>query len=91
MIVFFLVSFAIYLYTLFPSIAPYRDAGEMVTVVQTLGVAHPPGYPLYVLLGRVFVSVMPFGDAAYRLNVFSSLAGALTVLPQVPDRGGETP
>lgn len=78
----FLVSFLIYLHTLFPSVAPYRDAGEMATVVQTLGVAHPPGYPLYTLFGKLFVLLMPLGNIAYRANVlsavFSALAAAVT-------------
>ena len=73
-----LVSFAIYLYTLFPTVAPYRDAGEIATVIHTLGVAHPPGYPLYTLLGKIFVLLVPFGNIAYRMNVLSAVFGALT-------------
>jgi hypothetical protein len=64
---------------LFPTIAPYRDAGEMTTVIHTLGVAHPPGYPLYTLLGKIFVLLVPFGNIAYRINVLSAVFGALTV------------
>jgi hypothetical protein len=42
------------------------------------GVAHPSGYPLYCLLGRYF-SLFPFGEVAWRYNLFSALCGALTV------------
>lgn len=75
----FLVSFGIYLNTLFPSIAPYRDSGEMVSMIYKLGIAHPPGYPLYAVIGKIFVILLPWANLAYRLNVFSALFGALTV------------
>ncbi|PIV53793.1 MAG: hypothetical protein COS17_01985, partial [Elusimicrobia bacterium CG02_land_8_20_14_3_00_37_13] len=64
-----LLIFQVYLYTMFPTIAPYRDAGEMATVIHTLSVAHPPGYPLYTLIGKIFVLLIPFGNVAYRLNL----------------------
>jgi tetratricopeptide (TPR) repeat protein len=72
-------SFILYLYTLFSGVAPYRDTGEMVSVAHTLGIAHPPGYPFYTLLSRLFLAVLPFGNEGYRLNVLSALAGAATV------------
>ena len=75
----FFISFIIFLYTLFPSVAPYRDAGEMTSVGHTLGVAHPPGYPLYSLVSRAAVNLIPFGNEAYRLNVASALFSALSV------------
>jgi len=75
-----LVIFGIYLYTLFPAMAPYRDSGEMVSVIQTLGVAHPPGYPLYIITGKTFNLLMPFGNSAYKANVLSAFASILTLL-----------
>jgi tetratricopeptide (TPR) repeat protein len=74
----FFVTFILYLCTLFPSVAPYRDTGEMVSVAHTLGVAHPPGYPFYTLLSKLFLSIVPLANAGYRLNVLSALAGAAT-------------
>lgn len=74
----FLLVFSVYLFTLFPSVAPYRDSGEMVSVAHTLGVAHPPGYPLYTLVSKLFILLVPFGSEGYRLNVLSALAGGLT-------------
>ncbi len=72
---------ALYLHTVAPHLAPYRDAGEMVSLLSTLGVAHSPGYPLYTLAGRIF-SMVPLGNIAYRVNVFSAVcaAGALVFL-----------
>jgi len=75
-----LLIFQVYLYTMFPTIAPYRDAGEMATVIHTLSVAHPPGYPLYTLIGKIFVLLIPFGNVAYRLNLMSGIFSVLTAI-----------
>ncbi|MBI5243687.1 MAG: DUF2723 domain-containing protein [Elusimicrobia bacterium] len=73
-IVFFL-AFGLYLWTMPPTLAPYRDAGEMTSSTATLGVSHPPSYPVYVMLGRLS-SILPLGSHAFRLNLLSALAGA---------------
>lgn len=51
---------ALFLYwqTSYPSVA-YIDSGELAVVNQTLGIAHPTGYPLYTLIGRLF-TLLPF-------------------------------
>ncbi|MDD5687143.1 MAG: DUF2723 domain-containing protein [Elusimicrobia bacterium] len=74
----FLLTFWVFVYTLFPSVAIYRDAGEMVSVCYKYGIAHPPGYPLYVVLGKIFTILIPFGNIAYRVNCMSAVFGALT-------------
>ncbi|MFQ5398411.1 MAG: protein O-mannosyl-transferase family [Anaerolineae bacterium] len=51
------------------------DGGELVTAAVTLGVPHPPGYPTYILLGKLF-SFLPMGTAAFRLNLMSAVAAA---------------
>lgn len=71
----FAAAFSLYLGCLYPAIAP-RDSADMASAAMTLGVAHPPGYPLYSLLGRAWLELLPWGNAAYRLNVLSALAGA---------------
>jgi hypothetical protein len=75
----FLVAFGFYLAGASPSIAP-RDSADMASAALTLGVAHPPGYPLYSALGRLWLTVFPWGNSAYGLAVFSGLAGAGAVL-----------
>ncbi len=75
----FLTFFGLYVFTAAPHLAPYRDAGEMVTVLHTLGVAHPPGYPLYTLIGKV-ASLFPFGNFSYQINLFSGLCAALALV-----------
>ena len=72
-------SLGLYLATLAPGLLP-ADNGEFQLVAATLGVAHPPGVPLYTLLGHLFTR-LPFGEtAAYRLNLFAALTSAATLL-----------
>jgi tetratricopeptide (TPR) repeat protein len=70
---------SLYIYSLPPHLAPYRDSGEMACVTSTLGVAHPPGYPLYTLAGHIF-SHFPLGSKTFRINLFSALMGALCLV-----------
>ena len=58
----FILSFSLYLKTLCPTVY-WRDSGELITVCYTLGIAHPAGYPLYALLGRIF-TLIPVGSIA---------------------------
>lgn len=51
------------------------DSGELVAVGATLGVAHPPGYPLYTLLAKLF-TFLPWGEEAHRVNLLSAVCGA---------------
>lgn len=73
----FLICLTVYSFTLCPTVY-IGDSGEFVTTVYTLGIAHPPGYPLYSLLGRIFVIVLPFLDVAVRVNVFSAVCAAMS-------------
>lgn len=79
------IAFAIALVTYwltFEETASYWDCGEFIAVAYKLEVSHPPGAPLYMLLGRMF-SFLAFGDAtkvAYWINSLSVLASAFTIL-----------
>lgn len=53
------------------------DSGELVTAAYTLGVPHPTGYPLYVLLGKLWTLLVPIGSIAYRMSLFSAACAAL--------------
>jgi len=75
--VYFLLLFASYIATLYPTISPYRDSGDLISAAWTLGIAHPPGYPLYSLLGKIFLIIVPFGNPAYKMNLMSAIMGAL--------------
>ena len=72
-----LASLTLYIRTLAPGLL-YGDSGEFQTVVYSLGMTHPTGYPIYVLFGRLF-TMLPLGDPAWRVNLFSAVLGALTV------------
>jgi len=54
------------------------DTPELITAAATLGVAHPPGYPLFTMLGHLF-SLVPLGPIPFRVNLFSVVCDALTV------------
>jgi tetratricopeptide (TPR) repeat protein len=68
---------ALYLATLAPSVLP-GDGGELIAAGHTLSIAHPPGYPLYLILARLVASAVPWGSVAYGYNFFSAVAAALT-------------
>ena len=52
------------------------DSGELVTAVYLLGIPHPSGYPLYVLLGKLWTLAVPLGSIAYRMSLFSAACAA---------------
>ena len=74
----FIVALVLYGATLAPGVQP-ADGGEFQLVIAEWGVAHPPGYPLYTMLGAVFARIFPFGGMADRVNLFSALIAALTL------------
>jgi hypothetical protein len=83
----FSISLGVYLKTASPSIAG-GDSGELVAEGCMLGTAHPPGYPLYIILIYILTKVRFFlrnkiiqtscGSPAYFVNLMSCVFGALT-------------
>jgi len=69
------LTFVVYAFTAAPGIT-MADSGDFLMGVLTLGIVHPPGYPLYTVLGHLF-SLLPFGEPALRVNLFSALWGSL--------------
>ena len=65
------LALGIYLYTAYPE-PGWIDSGELAAVAHTLGVAHPPGCPLYVLIARCFVALIP--GSFFPLTFLSALA-----------------
>src|SRR5882724_5888563 len=77
----FLLALVTYWLTMEPT-ASYWDCGEFISVSYKLEVPHPPGAPLFLLIGRLF-SFLAFGDVtkvAYWINFSSVLASAFTIL-----------
>lgn len=52
------------------------DSGELVAAAATLGIPHPSGYPLYVLLGKLWTLAVPLGSIAFRMSLFSAFFAA---------------
>jgi len=68
-----LVTLVLYLLTLAPSTAMW-DTSEYIAAAYTLGLPHPPGNPLFVILGRVF-SILPIASSvAVRINILGRFA-----------------
>jgi len=73
-----LVAFIVYALTAAPGVLP-GDSGEFQLAAPLLGVVHPTGYPLYLLLGKLWTLLVPLGDMAYRMNLLSAVFSALAV------------
>ena len=71
------VALALYAWTLAPTVT-LVDSGELIVAAHSLGVAHPPGFPLYVLLAHL-ATWGPFGNVAERVNFASAAFAALAV------------
>ena len=76
----FAIPLVLYLRTLAPGVGT-KDGFELQVVSATLGIAHPTGYPLFTLLGRLFIALVPVGSPAYRINLMCALFAALSVPP----------
>lgn len=74
----FLFTFLLYLFTLTPSLSA-GDNGELTTAAYFLGVGHAPGYPFYTLMSKLFAYI-PFGNIAWRTNLFSGTCGAIAMI-----------
>ena len=79
----FAAIFAGYVFTLAPTVTLW-DAGELIAASKTLGIPHPPGTPLFVLMAHMWGSLFPLGEFAWRTNLltagFSAAGGALWFL-----------
>jgi hypothetical protein len=74
----FALSFAIYALSLSPGVFSW-DSAELTLGIYTQGIVHATGYPLYLILGRLFTLLPLSADFAIRANLFSAFCGALTL------------
>ena len=75
----FLLSTVILFLTVQPSVS-FWDPGEISAASYSLMVPHPPGGPLWLIIGRFF-SMIPFAhNIGFRINTVSVLSGAFTIL-----------
>jgi hypothetical protein len=75
----FVVTFSLYLRTLAPAVGE-ADTFEFQVGVARLGIAHGSGYPLLMLVGRLFTLLPVGGTLAYRANLTSAFFGALAAV-----------
>src|SRR5438477_7810086 len=71
-----LALFALYAWSA-PRTVALEDDGLFILSSYFLGIEHPPGYPIFTLIGHLF-TYLPFGAVAYRVHLASALFGALT-------------
>lgn len=84
----FLSSFGICLALMAPGLT-FGDSGELAAAAWTTGVAHPPGYPGWMILARIF-TLLPFGGVVFRTNLFSGVcaAGSAALVTSTVSRAG---
>lgn len=76
----FLLSALVYFLTIEPTVSLW-DCGEYISTAFKLQVGHPPGAPLFQLLGRIFSLAAPdVSSVAFLINLMSALASSFTVL-----------
>src|SRR5688572_26639757 len=71
-------AFVVYALTLTDTVSG-GDSGELISVAYRLGVAHPPGYPLYTLLAKL-TTLVPMGAIAWRVSLLSALCDAAAAM-----------
>jgi len=74
----FLFFLSVYALTLCPTVF-WWDSGEFIANIAVLGIAHRPGFPIYILLGKFF-SLLPFFNLALKVNFLSALFAAFSLL-----------
>lgn len=75
----FLVAMVTYTMTVQPSV-PFWDCGEFSAASVWQQVPHPPGAPLFLMFGKLFQIIIPFGDIGWRINMMSVVVSALSIL-----------
>lgn len=71
--------FLLYGITMAPGVGP-TDSGELILAAWEPGIAHAPGFPLYLLVGWLWTHLLPIGRVAWRLNLLSAASGAVAAL-----------
>src|SRR5947209_12721175 len=72
-------ALALYTRTMAPSLGGTTDSSEFQQAAVGLTIVHPTGYPLYLLLAHLWLTVFPLGDPAYRVAFLSGMFAAAAV------------
>ena len=76
----FAVASLVYLFTMEPTVS-FWDCGEFISAAYKLQVVHPPGAPMFLMIGRLF-TMFASGpeDVAYMMNALSAFSSSFCVL-----------
>lgn len=74
----FIIPLIIYVKTLLPTVG-FWDTGEFQTIPYTFDIGHPTGYPTYVLIGKIYLTIFSYGSVAWRMNLLSAISVSLGV------------
>ena len=95
----FAIATIVYILTVEPTTSLW-DCGEYITTAYSLEVGHPPGAPLFMMLGRLFTFFVDGETAAYMINLMSALCSSFSILflfwsitkiaKKVATKGGES-
>ena len=77
-LVLFFLTFIVYFNTMAPTVS-FWDTGEFIATSHILGIPHPPGSPLFLLIGKFFSLIPISSDIAFRVNILSPIFSALTI------------
>lgn len=75
----FLISSIVYILTIEPTTS-FWDCGEFITTAYKLEIGHPPGAPLFMLLGRLFSAFVPVETVPVMINLLSAFCSSFTIL-----------
>lgn len=75
----FLIAAVVYLLTIEPTVS-FWDCGEFITTSYKFEVGHPPGAPIFMIIGRFFTLFGDSASAAKMVNSLSALASAFTIM-----------
>ena len=82
----FVICLAGYVLTLCPTVY-VEGSGELIGATYLLGTAHPTGYPLFCLGGRLFAAVLPWGNPAFKINLFTACTAASAAVAETAATG----
>lgn len=74
------LTLAVYVYSLLPGVGYAGDTAKWQFLGVVDGVPHATGYPFYIALDQAWVSTVPWGSVAWRVNLLSAVLGAIAVV-----------
>lgn len=74
-----IIAFLWFALNVAPTVTYGSDCGEFAATAFNLGVGHPTGFAFYCLVARTWISVLAWGEVAWRMNILSALCGALCI------------